>query len=141
MKNNVKKYRELAGLTQDELSQKSEVSRNTISSLETGSNTNVTYDTMIKIAGALNKKVATIFLKLKHKILCKSKLRQGTEKKEERKMGAIIKYVQTIIGLLSEHKMQIAIISILICLLNISIDIAVLNKNTNKTNNDGNKRK
>lgn len=61
MKNNVKKYRELAGLTQDELSQKSEVSRNTISSLETGSNTNVTYDTMIKIAGALNKKVATIF--------------------------------------------------------------------------------
>lgn len=68
-------------------------------------------------------------------------MRQGTEKKEERKMGAIIKYVQTIIGLLSEHKMQIAIISILICLLNISIDIAVLNKNTNKTNNDGNKRK
>ena len=56
-------------------------------------------------------------------------------------MEAIIKYVQTIIGLLSEHKMQIAIISILICLLNISIDIAVLNKNTNKTNNDGNKRK
>lgn len=68
-------------------------------------------------------------------------MRQGTEKKGERKMGAIIKYVQTIIGLLSEHKMQIAIISILICLLNISIDIAVLNKNTNKTNNDGNKRK
>ncbi|MFR1647764.1 MAG: helix-turn-helix transcriptional regulator [Clostridia bacterium] len=65
MKNNVKKYRELAGFTQDELSQKSEVSRNTISSLETGSNTNVTYDTMIKIAGALNKKVATIFFETK----------------------------------------------------------------------------
>lgn len=61
MKNKVKHYRELAGLTQEELSEKSDVSRNTISSLETGSNTNVTYDTMIKIARALNEKVATIF--------------------------------------------------------------------------------
>lgn len=61
MKNKVKQYRELAGLTQEELSEKSDVSRNTISSLETGSNTNVTYDTMIKIAGALDEKVATIF--------------------------------------------------------------------------------
>lgn len=61
MKNKVKQYRELAGLTQEELSEKSDVSRDTISSLETGSNTNVTYDTMIKIAGALNEKVATIF--------------------------------------------------------------------------------
>lgn len=61
MKNKVKHYRELAGLTQEELSEKSEVSRNTISALETGSNTNVTYDTMIKIARALNEKVATIF--------------------------------------------------------------------------------
>jgi len=61
LKNKVKYYRELAGLTQEDLSEKSEVSRNTISSLETGSNTNVTYDTMIKIANALNKKVATIF--------------------------------------------------------------------------------
>jgi len=61
LKNKVKQYRELAGLTQEELSEKSDVSRNTISSLETGSNTNVTYDTMIKIAGALNEKVATIF--------------------------------------------------------------------------------
>lgn len=61
MKNKVKHYRELAGLTQEEVSEKSDVSRNTISSLETGSNTNVTYDTMIKIARALNEKVATIF--------------------------------------------------------------------------------
>lgn len=61
MKNKVKHYRELAGFTQEELSEKSDVSRNTISSLETGSNTNVTYDTMIKIARALNEKVATIF--------------------------------------------------------------------------------
>lgn len=61
MKNKVKHYRELAGLTQEELSEKADVSRNTISSLETGSNTNVTYDTMIKIARALNEKVAAIF--------------------------------------------------------------------------------
>ncbi len=65
MKNRVKKYRELAGLTQEELSEKSYVSRNTISSLETGSNTNVTYDTMIKIAEALNETVATIFFEEK----------------------------------------------------------------------------
>lgn len=61
MKNKVKHYREQAGLTQEELSGKADVSRNTISSLETGSNTNVTYDTMIKIARALNEKVAAIF--------------------------------------------------------------------------------
>ena len=65
MKNKYKKYKEIEEITKDELSQKSEVSRNTISSLETGSNTNVTYDTMIKIAGALNKKVATIFFEVK----------------------------------------------------------------------------
>lgn len=61
MKNRVKEYREMAKITQEELAEKSEVSRNTISSLETGANTNVTYDTMSKIAKALNKKVATIF--------------------------------------------------------------------------------
>ena len=61
MKNRVKQYRELSGLTQEELSEKSDVSRNTISSLETGSNTNVTYDTMIKIASALNETVSQIF--------------------------------------------------------------------------------
>lgn len=61
MQNRVKEYREKEGLTQEELAKKSEVSRNTISALETGSNTNVTYEVMGKIAKALNKKVATIF--------------------------------------------------------------------------------
>lgn len=61
MKNKVKRYREKRGMTQEELSEKSKVSRNTISSLETGANTNVTYETMENIANALNEKVATIF--------------------------------------------------------------------------------
>lgn len=61
MQNRVKEYREKEGLTQEELSKKSEVSRNTISAIETGTNTNVTYEVMEKIAKALNKKVTTIF--------------------------------------------------------------------------------
>lgn len=61
MQNRVKEYREKEGLTQEELSKKSEASRNTISAIETGTNTNVTYEVMEKIAKALNKKVATIF--------------------------------------------------------------------------------
>lgn len=61
MQNRVKEYREKAKMTQEELAEKSEVSRNTISSLETGANTNVTYEIMERIAKALNKKVATIF--------------------------------------------------------------------------------
>ncbi|MFQ7075523.1 MAG: helix-turn-helix transcriptional regulator [Clostridia bacterium] len=39
MQNRVKEYREKEGLTQEELSKKSEVSRNTISAIETGTNT------------------------------------------------------------------------------------------------------
>ena len=46
MKNKVKEYREKAGLTQEQLAEKAEVSRNTISSLETKTNTNVTYEIM-----------------------------------------------------------------------------------------------
>ena len=61
MKNKVREYREKEGITQEELSETSGVSRNTISSLERGVNTNVTYEIMEKIAKALNKKVATIF--------------------------------------------------------------------------------
>lgn len=61
MKNRVKELREKEKLTQEELSRKSGVSRNTISGIETGVNVNVTYEVMEKIAKALNKKVATIF--------------------------------------------------------------------------------
>lgn len=61
MKNKVKEYREKENMTQEELSTKSDVSRNTISTLERGVNTNVTYEIMERIAKALNKKVATIF--------------------------------------------------------------------------------
>lgn len=61
MQNRLKEYREKAKLTQDELARKSDVSRNTISTLETKENANVTYEIMEKIANALNKKVATIF--------------------------------------------------------------------------------
>ena len=61
MQNRLKEYREKANLTQDELAKKSDVSRNTISTLETKENANVTYEIMEKIANALNKKVAAIF--------------------------------------------------------------------------------
>lgn len=61
MANKVKYYREKIGLTQQELSKKSEVSRNTISALETQNNVNVTYEIMNKLAKALGYKVSTIF--------------------------------------------------------------------------------
>ena len=61
MKSKVKYYRELKNWSQEKLSEKSGVSRNTISAIETETNTNVTYDVMEKIANALDKKVATIF--------------------------------------------------------------------------------
>ena len=48
-------------MTQEELAVKSEVSRNTISNIETDVNTNITYKVMEKIANALNEKVAVIF--------------------------------------------------------------------------------
>lgn len=61
MKNRVKEFRDEKKWSQEELAKKSDVSRNTISLIETGVNTNVTYDVMKKIADALNKKVAEIF--------------------------------------------------------------------------------
>ena len=61
MENKLKYYREKVGLTQQELAQKATVSRNTISSLETQNNFNVTYEVMNKIAGALGYTVSTIF--------------------------------------------------------------------------------
>lgn len=59
--NKVKYYREKIGLTQQELSQKASVSRNTISLLETQENFNVTYDVMNKVSNALGYTVPTIF--------------------------------------------------------------------------------
>ena len=61
MQNKVKEYREKKKMTQEQLAEKAEVSRNTISALETRTNANVTYEVMQKIAKALDKKVATIF--------------------------------------------------------------------------------
>lgn len=61
MQNRVKEYREKENMTQEELAETSSVSRNTISALERGVNTNVTYEVMERIAKALKKKVATIF--------------------------------------------------------------------------------
>ena len=61
MANKVKEYREKMGYTQEKLAEISEVSRNTISALETDTNKNVTYEVMDKIAKALKRKVQTIF--------------------------------------------------------------------------------
>lgn len=61
MQNKVKEYREKLKMTQEELAIKSAVSRNTISSLETKNNVNVTYEVMEKISIALGKKVPAVF--------------------------------------------------------------------------------
>lgn len=61
MKNRVKEFREKLGLTQEELAQKSGVSRTTISGFENGSIEITTNTTMEKIAEALNKKTKTVF--------------------------------------------------------------------------------
>lgn len=61
MQNRIKEYREKRKMTQEQLAEMAGVSRNTISSLETKTNSNVTYEIMQKIAKALDKKVATIF--------------------------------------------------------------------------------
>lgn len=61
MQNRVKEYRKKKNWTQEKLAEESGVSRNTISALETESNSNVTYEIMEKIASALEKTVATIF--------------------------------------------------------------------------------
>lgn len=61
MKNKVKYYRELKNWSQEKLAEESRVSRNTISAIETETNTNVTYEVMEKISNALGKKIATVF--------------------------------------------------------------------------------
>ena len=61
MKNRVKEEREIQGMSQEELSKKSTVSRTIISELETGKTDVITNVTMEKIAEALNKKITDIF--------------------------------------------------------------------------------
>lgn len=61
MKNILKEIREEQGLSQEELSRKSNVSRTIISELENGKTDVITNVTLEKIAKALNKKVVDIF--------------------------------------------------------------------------------
>ena len=61
MKNRVKEEREIQGMSQEQLSNKSEVSRTIISELENGKTDVITNVTLEKIAKALGKKVTDIF--------------------------------------------------------------------------------
>lgn len=61
MKNILKEIREEQGLSQEELSRKSNVSRTIISELENSKTDVITNVTLEKIAKALNKKVVDIF--------------------------------------------------------------------------------
>ena len=60
MKNKVKEERERQGISQEQLSNKSEVSRTIISELENGKTDVITNVTLEKIAKALGKKVTDI---------------------------------------------------------------------------------
>lgn len=62
MKNKVKEYRVEQNLTQEELAKKANVSRYLISRIENGDDVNITKNTMISIAEALNSNVSDIFL-------------------------------------------------------------------------------
>lgn len=61
METKIKYYRELQGMSQEELAQKATVSRTTISDLETGKGINLKLQTMDKIAVALNESISNIF--------------------------------------------------------------------------------
>ena len=63
MKNKVRQRREELGLTQEELSIKSNVSRPTISMIETNSLENIESKTMLKLAIALECDIGDIFFK------------------------------------------------------------------------------
>lgn len=62
MKNKVKEYRVEQSLTQEELAKKANVSRYLISRIENGDDVNITKNTMLSIAEALNSTVSDIFL-------------------------------------------------------------------------------
>ena len=61
MKNRLKKIREDEGISQEELSKKSSVSRTIISELENDKTNVITNATLEKLASALGKKVTDIF--------------------------------------------------------------------------------
>lgn len=61
MKNKLREIREKQGISQEELAEKSEVSRTTISELETEKKEVTTNVTLEKIANALGLKVSDIF--------------------------------------------------------------------------------
>jgi len=61
MKNRLKEVRESKGISQEELSEKSGISRTTISELETEKKEVTTNITLEKIAKALEEKVSNIF--------------------------------------------------------------------------------
>ena len=63
MKNILKEVREEKEMSQQELAEKSSVSRTTISELETGKTEVVTNTTLEKIAKAINRKLTDIFFK------------------------------------------------------------------------------
>ena len=57
----IKECRESQGMTQEELSKKSGVSRNLIARLESGGITNTTTETLLKLAKALGVTVEALF--------------------------------------------------------------------------------
>ena len=57
----IKEFREAARMTQEELAEKSGISRGTISALENGTARNTTSKTLVQIARALNATVEQIF--------------------------------------------------------------------------------
>lgn len=57
----IKKIRESLNMTQEELSQKSGVSRGTIIALESGADKNTTSKTLLRIASALGTSVDNLF--------------------------------------------------------------------------------
>jgi len=59
--NKIKYFREKQNMSQDQLAQKSGISRQTISALENNENYDVKIGTMVSIADALGKKVQDIF--------------------------------------------------------------------------------
>jgi len=61
--NNIKKYRQKLGISQDRLSKMADVTYNTIIKIESGSSQNPTIDTLSKIAKALGVSVDDLIQK------------------------------------------------------------------------------